>query len=138
MESTLDVSKLNLRKGLVLNLKKSLGLGGLKAQVKLCVDRSGSMEHLYNNGTVQRAVERLMGLGLAFDDNGEVDSYFFHTDVIPADAITVNNLSGYVDYVTRRMDYGGTNYAPFINQICADCGVEIQGVTRKTPISFCL
>ena len=44
------MTKLNLRKDIVLNLKKDNGLEGQLAAVCAVYDKSGSMENLYNNG----------------------------------------------------------------------------------------
>jgi hypothetical protein len=119
---SIDLNKINLRKESIINLKKEAGIGkNSKAQVVLALDYSGSMNHLYNNGTVQDTVERILPFGLAFDDNGEVDSYLFHDGVIKMkEPITLNNLDGYVDREMRRHNMGGTNYAPVLNKIFDD------------------
>lgn len=116
---SIDLNKINLRKESIINLKKEAGIGkNSKAQVVLALDYSGSMSHLYDNGTVQDTVERILPFGLAFDDNGEVDSYLFHDGVIKMkDPITLNNLDGYVNREMRRHNMGGTNYAPVLNKI---------------------
>lgn len=70
------MSQLDLRKQLVLDLKKEKGIDG-KAQVVVAMDYSGSMSQLYRNGAVQLLVERLFPLALGFDDNGTLDFYLF-------------------------------------------------------------
>jgi hypothetical protein len=124
-----DLAQLNLRKDQVINLKKELGISGQKAEVALALDYSYSMEDEYRTGYCQRAVERLLALGLAFDDNGAIDMYLFHNGVITIpEAITKDNLAGYVNRVTAGKGMGGTSYAPFINQIVADTGCPTPGV----------
>ena len=74
----INLEKINLQKEQVIDLKKKAGIGSRsQAQVVLALDFSGSMSTLYNNGTVQKTVERILPFGLAFDDNGEVDTYLF-------------------------------------------------------------
>lgn len=110
---------LDMRKELILNIAKNTALEGLTAQVVLALDFSGSMEHLYTNGKVQELVERILPLGLAFDDNDEVDFYLFHNGSIKLpENITRTNLNGYIrSKVLNKYSMGGTNYAPIINTI---------------------
>lgn len=118
----INLQKVAERKESVINLKKEKGIAGQKAQVVLCLDFSGSMDHLYRNGTVQDTLERILPLGLAFDDNGEVDFYIFENGVkrIPEN-ITLNNLDGFInEKVMNKYNMGGTNYAPAINKIVED------------------
>lgn len=116
--------ELDLRKEQVLDLKKKVGLEGQKAQVVLALDYSGSMGMLYSDGSVQKLVERILPLGLAFDDNQEVDFYLFHDGQIRVDqTLNLNNIVGYIDNkVMNRYRMGGTNYAPVINAIVKDFG----------------
>lgn len=118
--TTLDLSKeLDLRKQKVLDLRKDLGLNNQKAQVVLALDFSGSMSELYRKGYVQKLVERLLPIGMAFDDNQEVDFYLFTDDSkkLPEN-LTAANIEGYIDQKVRgKYSMGGTNYAPVIKAI---------------------
>ena len=71
----IDLKKVEERKTSIINLKKDKGISNQKAQVVLCLDYSYSMNNLYNNGTVQRTLERILPLGLAFDDNKYIVSF---------------------------------------------------------------
>lgn len=116
----MDLTKIDLRKEKVINLKKEAGIVADKAQVVLVLDRSGSMKHLYTNGTVQDTVERILPLGLAFDDNGEVDTYIFGSNYSKINSpITRQNLEGYVNTeINNKHSYDGdTKYAPVLNAI---------------------
>ena len=64
---SVDVSKRSER--LKISLQKK-NIESIRMQVACAVDRSGSMHPLYNNRTVQEYMERLMPIGLKFDDNG--------------------------------------------------------------------
>lgn len=128
---TLDLQKtLDLRKQKVLDLRKDLGLNHQKAQVVLALDYSGSMGSLYTKGKVQELVERILPIGMAFDDNGEVDFYLFHDGSIKLpETLTVNNIPGYINSkVIGKYDMGGTDYAPVINQIVKDFGNKKKGL----------
>lgn len=119
-----DLFTLNERKTTIINLKKEKGIENQKAQVVLALDFSGSMTDLYRTGRVQNTIERLLPLGLAFDDNQEVDFYLFHDDVIKMpETINLKNLGGYInDKVIGKYGMGGTDYAPVISQIVKDFG----------------
>lgn len=84
---SLSKDKTNLEKHVVslsktvVNLSKKSGvdLESTSAKVVVVLDYSGSMNGLYKNGTVQRTINRLVPLGLTFDDNGTIDVYLFST-----------------------------------------------------------
>jgi len=111
--------KLNLSKGVVLNLMKGKGIETQKANVVLCMDYSGSMAPLYSNGFVQRVLERIVPVAMAFDDDGEMEMYIFSDSafkVLPN--VTKDNLQGYIrNNIMSKYSYGGTNYAPAITMI---------------------
>jgi len=116
------VEQLDLRKKKVLDLRKDLGLNHQKAQVVLALDFSGSMSMMYSSGKIQTLVERLLPIGMAFDDNGEVDFYLFDDGVkkLP-EALTVSNIPGYINSkVIGKYSMGGTDYAPVIKAITKD------------------
>lgn len=116
------LQQIDLRKIKVDLLKKSKGLGNQKAEVVGVIDYSGSMQTLYRNGTVQATAERLLPMGLSFDDNGSLDMYAFHHGVLPIKApCTLNNVFGYVND-NFKGDMGTTNYAPVINEIVKKFG----------------
>lgn len=120
--------ELDMRKAIVLDLKKSIGLENQKAQIVLALDFSGSMDHLYRDGSVQKLVERILPLGLAFDDNGEVDFYLFESGQkkMPEN-ITLKNVAGYINSkIMGKYSMGGTQYAPVINAIVKEFG-KAQG-----------
>lgn len=117
------MEQLDLRKKKVLDLTKEKGLDGQRAQVAFVCDFSGSMSGLYRNGTVQRVAERLLPLGLVFDDNKEIDMFLFHDGVIELpDTVKRHNIVGYVDTVTKGKDMGSTSYSPFIKAIVRKYG----------------
>lgn len=123
---TLNLDKININKQKVIDLKKNIGLEGQKAQVVLALDYSVSMQSLYYGGKVQEVLERFLPLGLAFDDNGEIDFYLFHNSYrkLP-EPITLRNVFGYVNNkIMGKYEFGGTQYAPVINAIVNDFGQQ--------------
>ena len=129
-----DKMQLDLRKHMVLDLKKKKGIDGQKAAVVAAYDYSGSMEHLYKNGFVQRLTERLLPLGLAFDDNGEVDLFVFHSQAFQhPNNITLSNVDQIVSEIQRKYSFGGTNYAPTLNMLLEEYSTTSSGGLFSKP-----
>lgn len=124
---SLSKDKVNLEKHVVslskcvVDLKKKNGfdLGNVRAKVVVALDYSGSMSSLYNNGTVQRTITRLVPLGLTFDDNGSIDMFLFQSDYRKTADLNLSNYENYVRNVINNAGYsmGGTNYAPVLKAI---------------------
>lgn len=106
---------IDLRKKAGIVLEKR-GLRNVRARVGLAVDASGSMRGLYDDGTVQRTVERLLALSLRLDDDGSMDLWAFSEDVLPLPAVTEAGFEGYIgrEIVDQPVGplWGGTTYAP--------------------------
>ena len=95
-----DTKMLSLVKTAGVNLEKR-GLGEHTARVALVLDISASMTMLYRRGAVQRLAERVLALGLRFDDDGEVDVFLFGERVHhPPEGL---RLEGYQDYIARLL-----------------------------------
>lgn len=120
---------LDLRKQIVLDLKKRNGLNDQKATIVFALDYSGSMGSLYRNGKVQELAERILPLGLAFDDNGEVDFYIFDDGFHKIkENLTMRNYRGYInDKILTKYQMGGTDYAPVIKDIVKNFGNTTSG-----------
>lgn len=122
---------IDLRKSMVIDLKKKIGLDGQKATVVAVLDVSPSMGNLYSNGSMQSLTERLLGLGLAFDDDGKIDMYGFSTGYFKAPDVSVDHIAGYVNkHIASRIN-GGTNYAPVINAIKSEFGKTSGWLVKK-------
>ena len=119
--------KVNLEKHVVnlskcvVDLRKKTGfdLGTVSAKVVVVLDYSGSMSSLYSNGTVQRTINKLVPLGLTFDDNGTIDVYLFSSDYRKIADLNLSNYSDYVSSVINKSGYsmGGTRYSPVLKSI---------------------
>lgn len=102
----------------LIDLKKDgkADLTNHKARVCVIMDRSGSMDHLYASGAVQEVLTRLLTLANKFDDNGEMEVVLFHDRCFQMPAMTMANYQNYVATELRRVNWGGTSYAPPIKQ----------------------
>lgn len=120
--STLTASAIDLRKEVVKQVASAKGMTGIKAQVVLVLDYSGSMDHLYKSGFVQRVIERLVPVAMQFDDNGEMELYMFQNNCIKHPKnVTALSVDGIVNReITGKYDFGGTQYAPAIKSILED------------------
>lgn len=97
---------------------KGNDLGDLTAQVILALDFSVSMDGRYKNHEVQELVERSLALSLSgLDDDGDIQVFFFHDGVFPAEVVNEANYRGFVDNWARRHRMGNTDYLPCIRSI---------------------
>ncbi|MBK8183216.1 MAG: VWA domain-containing protein [Candidatus Competibacteraceae bacterium] len=90
------------------------GLEGRRAQVVLVLDISASMNALYKTGVIQRAIERILGLAVTFDDDGRIDLLLFGTNAYQLLVVTLEEIEGYVERVilAQYKIREATNYAP--------------------------
>lgn len=110
----IDLDKRNETLTLSLTKKK---ISSIRAQVGTVFDRSGSMNNLYKNGTMQEYANRLVPLGIRFDDNGSIDNWAFHTKSYKTDNITLTTIDTFVRNNILPITPGGTSYAPVLNDI---------------------
>ncbi len=124
---SLSKDKVNLEKHVislskcVIGLEKKSGahLSDLHARVVVALDYSGSMMKMFNTGIVQKTLNRLVPLGLTFDDNGSIDLYLFKEDFRKFPDLCLQNYENYVEGIIRQSGYtmGGTNYTPVLESI---------------------
>ena len=132
---SLSKDKVNLEKHVVslsktvvsLSKKSGVDLGSMRAKVVVALDFSGSMNSLYKNGTVQTTINKLVPLGLTFDDNGSIDLYLFHHEYMKMEDLNLRNYENYITSIVMNSGYrmGGTNYAPVLKAI-------IEGDVKST------
>jgi hypothetical protein len=93
----------------------------IKAHIVIDLDVSGSTSDLYNNGAFQKAFQRILPVGIVFDDNREVDVFTFnnghHINHVDTNA-TSDNFGNYISKFILKNDeiskWGGTDYAPVL------------------------
>lgn len=115
------VSSIQLRTKTLEAVLKTKNLTVATARVVFVIDVSGSMTGDFQNGTVQSITERLMPLGLKFDDNGEMEVYRFSGKCESCKNVGIGNINGFVDqYVKKGAEWNGTEYAPIFERIFED------------------
>jgi hypothetical protein len=114
-----DLHKKAERAGIV--LKKQGMNNPPRLRVGLMMDISGSMRHLYHDGTVQEVLNHVLGLAMAFDPTHHLDVFVF--DDKHAQLPVAATPKNYHDYVNRQIlteteipKFGGTQYAGVIHQ----------------------
>lgn len=112
------IDLLKKKVGIVLEKRK---LPHVVCEVKFALDISGSMQHLYNNGTVQNLTDRLLAVASKFDDNGEMEVWTFTTGFSAAPTINESMHEGYINkHILKNNDiskWGGTSYSPVMGDI---------------------
>lgn len=117
----------NLDKCIVnINKKQGIDLFKYSARVAVVLDFSRSMSKLYKSGAVQRTLNRLVPLGLRFDDNKQLDAWIFHGGFKRLKSINIYNFEDYVKGVIMASGekYGKTSYSPVIRDILTKYTVE--------------
>lgn len=117
--STPKVETISLEKSnevITFSLAKK-NVSNIIAEVKMVLDCSGSMYDLYDDGTVQKTIERLAPLAFRFDDNGIMEAMLFNHALVGMPDITIENYKGYSRANLNRVVGGGTSYAPAIRKL---------------------
>lgn len=135
-----DTRFVELKKKATLAVKK-VGLEGQQARVALALDVSGSMQGLFQSGVVQRACERLLALGVKFDDNGAIDIFLFDSQDYEVGELHESKFYGYIDKEILRKYrnvWGGTCYAGVMKRIVKkyspNMGLLGGLLGKKTPV----
>lgn len=116
LQIKLTKGKENLNKAIKLT-KESTGIdiSALKVRIAFVIDKSGSMEGLYNRGDVQGILTDLLPAAIQFDDNGEAEVFVFSNNCQQVSTpMTEKNFENYVDKYLKSFSYGGTQYAPAV------------------------
>ena len=111
----------SLVKPLVFELKKK-NLETTVARVGLVLDISGSMVPRFKNGTVQSIVNKTLPLAVQFDDDGELDFWFYGTTARKMDSVNLKNYTMAVpeDWKHLMLDLGGRNNEPIVMRMVVD------------------
>ncbi len=100
----------SLAKPLTVELKKR-NLLDITARVALVMDISGSMSGRYSNGTVQEIVNKILPLAVQFDDDGELDFWYYGTSPRRMPSVNLQNYTSAVpeNWRNLRRELGGSN-----------------------------
>lgn len=112
---------ISLVKPLVFELKKK-NLETTVARVGLVLDISGSMVPRFKNGTVQSIVNKTLPLAVQFDDDGELDFWFYGTTARKMNSVNLKNYTTAVpeDWKHLMLDLGGRNNEPIVMRMVVD------------------
>lgn len=85
----------------------------ISCQVKIILDASGSMNSLYNNGTVQNVVTRCLALALNIDKDKSMEVIAFDNSILDLGEATATNYENFINpkKIMNTLG-GGTSYSP--------------------------
>lgn len=86
----------DLRKKTAMITLEKKKIENIKARVAIVLDISGSMRTLYNNGTVQDVVERILAVASHIDDNASLDVWVYDNYFSRLPSATEAEFSNYV------------------------------------------
>ena len=112
----------SLAKPLTAELRKR-NLEALTARAALVLDISGSMSKRYSDGTVQEIVNKTLPLAVQFDDDGELDFWYYGTTCRRMDSVNMSNYERAVppDWKSLMRSIGGqTNAAEVMQEIISE------------------
>ncbi|WP_235775430.1 MULTISPECIES: vWA domain-containing protein [Paenibacillus] len=126
---------MDLRKKLVQITLEKKKLTGVRARVGIVLDISGSMQRLYNNGTVQEVVERVLAVAAKFDDNGSLDVWVYDNEFSRLPSVTERDFGRYVfTHILNNREihkFGANNEPPVIEDVIRKYTKEEQD---ETPV----
>jgi uncharacterized protein YegL len=131
---TSDKHFVSLAKQARVSLKKS-GMNEHVARVVLVLDISGSMDHLFRNGTVAAIVKKALAVGYLLDDNGEIDIILFGDKAHQFGSVSINSLDQTVNSLVRTRLEGYTRYEEAINAV-RDLVMETPDQAYPTLVQF--
>lgn len=120
----------SLAKPLMVELEKN-NLLDCAARVALVLDISGSMYERYCNGTVQEIVNKTLPLAVQFDDDGELDFWYYGTTFRRMPSVNMTNYESAVPEKWRRLmtDLGGNN-----NEVRVMKDIQQEYTGTKLPV----
>lgn len=117
IEDTAGVSLRKKTEAVAVSLRKR-DMSGIRAQVLVVLDHSGSMSYDYENGKVQDLVNRFLAFGLSVDVDGEVPIIPFDSYVKRTVKVTMDNYKDIVaKSIYKRNDMGGTNLTAALENV---------------------
>lgn len=98
--------------------------------VSLLLDISYSMTGEFNNGSVQRVLERLLSISNTIDDDGDMELVVFSNSAYHHSTLNVSQYDeteSIVNDIKRRYTFSGTSFAPAISKI-----LDVLGYTKPS------
>lgn len=124
----------SLVKPLTVELEKR-NLQDVTARVALVIDMSGSMNRSYNDGTVQEIVNKILPVAVQFDNDGELDFWFYGTNCERRPTVNMRNYEQAVPTDWRQIQsrIGGSNNEPIVMREVVD---EFERSTLPVYVVF--
>jgi hypothetical protein len=123
----------SLAKTAAVSLDKK-GLTGHRAAVYLVLDHSGSMDHHYASGAVQKLADQALGLSVNLDDDGTVPVVFFSSRPSDPFDVDLTNYAGRVQAMHQQEQWGGTNYSLAMQEVVSH--YQTSGATDPALVIF--
>lgn len=101
----------SLAKPITISLRKNR-LEDCQAKVALAIDSSRSMYNSYANGAVQEIVNKILPLAVQFDDDGELDLWFYGTHCRSMPSVNLRNYREAVPSKPGDLHIGMGNNEP--------------------------
>lgn len=86
----------------------------ISVNMKLIVDKSGSMSDLFEDGFVQDLCERILAVGMNLDVNKSIEVFAFNNY---GDEVGTANENNYKGFMRKVKAGGGTNYSPVMSMV---------------------
>lgn len=130
IDNTLETHKINLEKTIVnLSKEKNIDISKNKANVIFAIDVSGSMSNSFDNGALQKLLNKIFTLALSIDDDGKLKVYSFNNSAKKQHDVDIKN---YKNYISDNLNIsGGTSYSPVIRLIDKN-----ENLSKNTLIIF--
>jgi len=114
-----SMSLINLQKEVekVQIILKKKSNKNLQCNVAMNIDVSGSMQSLYDQGQVQKLVERILPVAMSLDDNQTLDVWTFDDGFTKIKQVKEGNYDTFVEKAILKSGiklWGSTNYAPVL------------------------
>ncbi len=107
----------------------------IQCNVALDIDVSGSAKWLYENGSMQRLVERVLPVAMSLDDNKTLDMWVFDDSCQKVTSVKEGNYEGYVNRsIVNKAGlklWGSTNYSPVLKENEAEFAPKSGGFFSK-------
>ncbi|MEM6299990.1 MAG: VWA domain-containing protein, partial [Bacteroidota bacterium] len=82
-----------------------------RAQVALCLDVSATMHPLYASGKMQAFAEKILALGVFFDENDEIDVFLFGDETHYVGEMNLENFKDFIPTAKQKfISVGATEY----------------------------
>lgn len=125
-ESAVSLDEIESKGGISLRKKteavgislKKKNINGIRAQVVLLLDHSGSMYSDYENGQVQLLTERFLAFGLQVDEDGTIPVIPFDFSAKSAIDVNLSNFSNIVkEKIYKPREMGTTNLTDALKEL---------------------